>query len=212
MTVSLSKRQKEVFDKLSLYIEANGESPTLAELMGILNISTKKGVAFHLDALEKKGYIYRTGGTRGITLVAKESEGFVSIPILGFANAGQPLVLAEEDNLGEVMVDKKLIKPNRKVFGLEIKGDSMNRRMINGIPLANGNYVLVAQNVEVHDGDVVLAVIEDAATIKTIKHEKNMVVLYPESTNPNHKPIYISSRDNSFINGKVLTALSNPSI
>jgi len=207
----LTNRQKEVLDLVNKYIKAEGISPTLSEMMEELNISTKKGVAFHLDALEKKGYLTRTGGSRGIIISDHSMPGFIRVPLLGFANAGTPLVLAEEDYSGELTVEESLLGGNKKVFGLEIKGDSMDRKVLNGISLQNGNYALVAKDTNISNGDVVLAVINNAATIKTFKKEGNTVVLYPESSNPVHTPIYMQAdSENSFINGKVLTVLTNP--
>lgn len=210
LKTSLSKRQAEVLSLLKEYMSLNGYAPTLTEMMGELNITTKKGVAFHLDALEKKGYIYRTGLARGIQLVQSVSEMFMTVPILGFANAGTPLVLAEEEHMGELQVDKKFLKSAKKVFALEIKGDSMNQTKLNGVDMQSGNYALVVRDAEVRNGDVVLAVLDGAATLKTFKREGDTVVLYPNSDNPVHKPIYIKANDDSFINGKVATVLSNP--
>lgn len=210
MKATLSKRQAEVLSLLKDSITTEGYAPTLTELMEQLGVSTKRGVAFHLDALEKKGYIYRTGEARGISLIESESDSFISIPILGFANAGTPLVLAEEENIGELTVDKNILKGKKKVFGLEIKGDSMNRKKLNGITMDNGNFALIVKDAQINNGDVVLAVLDGAATIKTFRREGDTVVLYPESNNSVHKPIYIKADDDSFINGKVMTVLSNP--
>jgi repressor LexA len=206
----LTQRQKQVLELVNKHIKDFGYSPTLSELMDELDISTKKGVAFHLDALEKKGYLSRTGESRGIIISQSNLRGFLNIPLLGYANAGTPLALAKEEYIGELTVDEKIVKGRRKVFGLEIKGDSMDKKVLNGVPMFNGNYAIVAKDLEIEDGDVVLAVINDAATIKTYKKEGKNIVLYPESTNPVHRPIYIEDDGESFINGKVLTVLSNP--
>ena len=207
----LTQRQKQVLDLVNRYLKQEGYAPTLTEMMGELDITTKKGVAFHLDALEKKGYISRTGESRGIIVRDQSMEGFIRIPLLGFANCGTPLALAQEDYRGEITIDEKLLKGNRKVFGVEMKGDSMDKKSINGVPLYSGNYALIAKNVPVVNGDVVLAMIDEAATIKTFKKDGQTVVLYPESSNPVHKPIYVKSDvGDSFINGKVMAVLSNP--
>lgn len=207
----LTQRQKQVLDLVTQYINEEGFAPTLTEMMGELDITTKKGVAFHLDALEKKGYISRTGESRGIILRDQSMDGFIKIPLLGFANCGTPLALAQEDYMGEITVDEKLLKGNRKIFGVEMKGDSMDKKVINGVPLHSGNYALIAKEVPVGNGDVVLAMVDDAATIKTFKKDGKTVVLYPESSNPVHKPIYVKSDvGDSFINGKVMAVLNNP--
>jgi repressor LexA len=210
---NLSPKQSEVLIHVKSHLNRYGESPSLTELMVEMGLSTKRSVAFHLDALEKKGYITRTGRARGIRIVEDSllNDDFVHVPLLGFANAGTPLVLAEEDYHGELVVDKKLIKNRRKVFGLELKGDSMNKMRLNGIPLDNGNYVIVSKEAHVDNGDVVVAIINNGATVKSFKKEGNTVVLYPNSDNPEHRPIYLDPSNENFIAGKVLTALSNPS-
>lgn len=210
MSKHITRRQEQVLEVIQNYIEQNSLAPTLAELKRILGISTKRGVVKHLEALEKKGYIYRTGGYRGINLVDREKEAMMSIPILGFGNAGAPLVFAEEDIIGSIQVDKDFIKSEDNHFALIIKGDSMNMRTVGKVPIADGNYVIVKKGVEVRDGDVVLAVIDNAATIKTFKKSSNSIILYPESNNPVHTPIYLKDDIEGFINGKVIAVFENP--
>ena len=86
----------------------------------------------------------------------------------------------------------------------------MNMKTISRVPLADGNYVVVEKDGEIRDGDVVLAVIDNAATIKTFKRSSNSVILYPESSNPVHTPIYLKNDIEGFINGKVIAVFENP--
>ena len=130
--------------------------------------------------------------------------------ILGFANAGQPLALAEEERLGTLRVDEALLPKNSEVFALQIKGDSMNSRRVNSVAINDGSFVIIQKTPDVNNGDVVLALIDDAATIKTFKKSSDLITLYPESTNPTHTPIYLDSSKESIINGKVIMALENP--
>lgn len=211
MARKITKRQEEVLNTIKNYIDENDDSPTLNELQEILNIATKRGVAKHLEALERKGFLYRTGQTRGIVISDPfESNQMFNIPILGHANAGSPLVFAEEDIVGSITVDKQFISENADNFCLIVKGDSMNMRTVNKVAIADKNYVIVQKNAAYTDGDVVLAVIDNAATIKTYKKSQNSVILYPESTNPVHTPIYLNEDSNGFINGKVIAVLENP--
>lgn len=210
MEQKLTKRQKQIYDILLSYMEdSEGVSPTLPELMELSGISTKKGVASHLSALERKGYIQRTGEARGIRLLLDDSGDLARIPLIGYANAGEPLIEAEDEFHGELMVERKFLRGRRKVFGVELRGDSMELRVVNGVPMSNGNFVIVVKESEVIDGDAVLAVINDSATVKSLKKDKGMFILYPESSNPIHKPIYIKN-DSARIVGKVITVLSNP--
>jgi len=210
MAKFLTPKQKRVLETLSNYFAEYDIAPTLTELQDLLDIKTKRGVVKHLEALEKKGYIYRNGKSRGIFLDSGFSSEMYDIPILGYANAGQPLVVAEEDVIGVIKVDKDMLPKKKDLFALMVKGDSMNMRTINKVPILNHNYVIVEKNGSVSDGDVVLAVVDNAATIKTLKRSDNSIILYPESTNPIHAPIYLRSSTEAFINGKVIAVLENP--
>ncbi len=211
MAKHLTARQVEILEMLRTYIKENQESPTLSELQMMLNIKTKRGVAKHLEALDRKGYIYRTGTPRGIKVIDDEDNMMLKIPILGYANAGTPLVFAEEEIIGSIQVDRDFIKSSKKHFGLIVKGDSMNLKTINKVSIVDKSYVIVEENTgNINDGDVVLAVIDNAATIKTFKKSKNSIILYPQSNNPVHTPLYLREDTSGFINGKVIAVLENP--
>lgn len=216
MDEKLTKRQKLVLNTIRNYFLDNGYAPSLTELQQMLNISTKRGVVGHLEVLEKKGYIIRTSKPRGIQVVNEEEpvyEYLVGIPILGYANAGTPLVLAQQENLGVLQLDPDLIDNREKdFFGLIVKGDSMNLRNIEGKTLEEGHYLIVQKDAEYEDGDVVVAIVDGCATVKNIKREKGLVILYPQSSNPMHRPIYLNKKSDSLINGKVVMVLDNPNV
>lgn len=212
MSRDLTLKQRQVLELLQEYIYENEQSPTLPELQTELDIKTKRGVVKHLMALERKGYIYRNGKPRGIVLTDPNYvQNTYGIPILGFANAGRPLVFAEEDIIGTIHVDKDLVKTVANTFALIIKGDSMNMKRVDRVPIADGNYAIVKKGAEFQNGDPVLAVINNAATIKSFKKSRNSIILYPESSNPVHTPIYIGEGNDFYINGKVIAVLENPS-
>ncbi len=211
MSKFLTLRQKRILEVITNYITECDEAPTLAEIQDAVGIKTKRGVAKHLDALEKKGYIYRNGKTRGISLDTPINSGMYDIPILGYANAGQPLVYAEEEMVGSLKVDKEMLPDSKELFALIVKGDSMNKRLINNVSVADKNFVVIDKSSQFRDGDVVLAVIDNAATLKTFKRGSNSVILYPESSNPIHTPIYLREDSDAMINGKVVAVLENPS-
>ena len=183
-----------------------------------MGFNSKRGVVNHLVALENKGYIIRTSEPRGIQLVGEqddnvEYEYLIGRPIFGYANAGTPLVSATEESLGILKVDQNLFgkKFHRNLFGLIVKGDSMNQREVNGITIEEGKYLIVDRDADVQEGDVVVAVIDNSATVKNISlGNKDMVVLYPESDNPKHQPIYLDASSDFLINGKVIKVLDNP--
>ncbi len=213
MSHFLTEKQQRVLDVLRGYYSDHEEAPTLSELKEILGIKTKRGVVKHLEALERKGFLNRSSRARGIILTEQINADTMSIPVFGYANAGKPLVFAEEDIIGSIKVDKHILQKRVKkgdIFGLIVKGDSMNMRTINKVPIMERNYLIVDKSSEYRDGDVVLAVIDNAATVKTFKKSQNSVILYPESDNPVHSPIYLRDDVEGFINGKVIAVLENP--
>jgi len=210
MSTFLTQKQQKVLDTIQEYYSSNEEAPTLSELKDLLGIKTKRGVVKHLDALERKGFLNRTSKPRGISLLNSSDRSTFSIPVLGYANAGQPLVFAEEDIIGSIKIDKDILRNHNNHFALIVKGDSMNMRTVNKVPIIDKNYVIVEKDTEYSDGDVVLAVVDNAATIKTFKKSQNSIILYPESNNPIHTPIYLRENSHGFINGKVIAVLENP--
>ena len=211
MSKFITLKQKRVLESLTTYLSEFDMAPTLAELQEMLGINTKRGVVKHLEALEKKGYIYRNGKSRGIFLDSTFSSDMYDVPVLGYANAGRPLAMAEEEIMGVIKMDKDVLTQKPDLFALMVKGDSMNTRRINKVPILNNSYVIIEKSGQVSDGDVVLAVIDNAATIKTLKRSDNSVILYPESDNPIHTPIYLRNSSEAYINGKVIAVLENPS-
>ena len=217
MDEKLTEKQENVLRIVRNFFLDNGYAPSLTELQTLLNISTKRGVVGHLEALERKGYIIRTSEARGIQIVADEDEEevyeyLVGIPILGYANAGTPMVIAEEQSLGTLQADRSLVGNSKNLFGLIIKGDSMNMRDLNGKKLEEGHYLVVQRDSDFENGDVVVAIVDGCATVKNIRKEDDVVILYPQSSNPIHKPIYLDINSDSMINGKVIKVLENPNI
>ena len=210
----LTQKQEEVLRIIKdCYLE-NGYAPSLNELKEKLGISTKRGVVAHLIALEKKGFIFRTGQPRGIHMVENDDQivydYLVGVPILGYANAGIPMVVAEEENLGVLKIDRNMLGKKKNLFSLIIKGDSMDLAKVDGETLDDGRYIVVQKDAEFEDGDIVVAIIDNCATVKRFKRAKNMIILYPDSSNPLNQPIYIDSNTEGLINGKVIKVLENP--
>ncbi len=212
----LTQKQEEVLRIIKECYLENGYAPSLNELREALGISTKRGVVVHLSALEKKGYIFRTSQPRGIHMVENDDQivydYLVGVPILGYANAGLPMVSAEEENIGVLKIDRNIIGRKNNLFSLIIKGDSMNLAQIDGEKLDNGRYIVVQKDAQFEDGDIVVAIIDNCATVKRFKKGKNMVILYPDSSNPQNQPIYIDANSDTLINGRVIKVLENPSI
>lgn len=212
MIYNITKRQNEVFSLIKSFIRETGQPPTLGELERSLEI-TRRGVVKHLQALERKGFISRTSSARGISLNETQTgQMFIDINILGYANAGSPMLIVQEEYLGYLRIKRSLLPVTKDLFALMIRGDSMNKRGIDGRKLEDGKYVIVVKNVEIKEGDVVLAIIDNCAIIKTYKRDKDIIVLYPESTNSIYKPIYLDTSEESEENiyGKVIAVLDNP--
>lgn len=102
----LTPKQQRVFDIVKDYIEKNGESPTLEEIQEILGSKSKHSVVQFLDYLERKGFIRRGRGYRSIRLGDRivASQTAIPVPILGFANAGRPLMYADESDMGKLLI------------------------------------------------------------------------------------------------------------
>lgn len=211
MQTFLTSRQQLVLDTIEGYWNNNSTSPSLGELQQLLNIKTKRGVVNHLNALEKKGYLMRSSAARSIKLTDQiRSDGIAHVDILGFANAGAPMTYAEQEKVGTLRIAKTLLPITDGLFALEIKGDSMDQKVINGTTLRNGNFAIISKTQQAASGDAVLAIIDECATIKTLKQDKKVIVLYPESSNMVHQPIYLSSSEADSIHGKVISVLENP--
>lgn len=210
----LTKKQEKVLRIIRRYYLENGYAPSLGELQEFLGISTKRGVVNHLIALEKKGYIIRTGDPRGIHIVDNDEEivydYLIGVAILGYANAGTPLVSAEEENLGHIKIDPKLVNKKNDLFALIVKGDSMDLAEIEGKNIEEGSYLIVQKGAEIKDEDVVVAIIDNSATVKRFKKGDEMITLYPESTNPLNQPIFLDKDTDVMFNGKVIKVLENP--
>lgn len=213
MQVTITEKQEKVLGFIRDYYLEKGFAPSLTELQEYLSISTKRGVVTHLEALERKGFIIRTGEPRGIQLQDAETyEYLIGIPILGYANAGIPLATAQEEYVGTLKVDNKLLKKKSDLFSLIVKGDSMNKHKINDILLTDSNYVVIDKSADIKNGDTALAIIDNCATIKIFKRQGNIITLFPNSYNKTHQPIYLDKDRESIINGKVIMVFENPTL
>ena len=124
--------------------------------------------------------------------------------------SGIPLVSANEENIGVLKVDQSIVGRKDGLFSLIVKGDSMNLAEIDGKKIVKDSYIVVQKNVSIEDGDIVVAIVENCATVKKFKHSKDMVILYPDSSNPLNQPIYLDKSSDSLTNGKVIKVLENP--
>jgi len=214
----LTSKQQKAFDIIQNLIKDKQSSPSLSELQTAflekgMKAKSKRSIVQYLNVLEEKGYLIRSSEERSIRLIDHQKiSDLINIPILGLANAGHPLVFAEENISGFLKISKKILKNLQNIFALEIKGDSMNKAQIEQKHLEDGDYVVIDKSAtNFINNDIILAIVDGCATIKKIKKTLlGEVVLCPDSYNPVHQPIYIHASESFFINGKVVNVLKNP--
>lgn len=187
----LTPKQKTVLAAIQELLRSNGEEPTLEELRDHLGYSTVSSVQRHVDELKRKNYL--DSSKREIVITHKHK---VSIPLVGNVACGLPL-LAEENIEAYVSYDAdKLTGQATDYFFLRAIGDSMNKAGIN-----DGDLVLIQKSDVAEDGQRVVALIGDEATIKKLTKDDGYWILRPESSNPSHKDIFMV--DNFSIQGKI---------
>ena len=203
----LTEKQQKVLDVITDFISRNVKSPTIEELTILLAQKSKRWVVQYLENLERKGFLTRGSGYRGITLGNSIwFQSTLNIPILGYANAGTPLVEASQSEYGVLPISKKIIYwDETNYFVLKVEGTSMNNFEVSGKSVENGSYILVKKDeVNTNSKDAFLFIVNGWATIKKYKQDAENVYLLPESKDDFHKPIILSSEDNISVNGKVV--------
>lgn len=193
----LTPQQEKIFILIKDTILEKGYPPTVREICTAVGLKSPATVHTHLAALEEKGYIKRDPSKpRAIEILDDEfalsRREFSNIPIVGRVAAGQPL-LAQE-NISDYFPIPVDYLPNDPVFMLTVKGDSM----INA-GILDGDNVIVRQTNTARNGDMVVALVEDGATVKTFYKENGHFRLQPE--NDDYDPIIA---DNVEILGEVI--------
>src|SRR3954452_4342090 len=196
----LTKRQAQTLDFIRQSIEERGYPPTLREIGESMGIRSTNGVNDHLRALERKGYLRREdmksralklvsgmGGGESSTPVKVADDDLVEVRVLGRVAAGLPL-LAEENVIDTVRVDRMLVRGGREVFGLRVTGDSMIEAGI-----MSGDYIFVKKQSTAERGDIVVALIGDEATVKYFYPERDYVRFQP--ANAKMAPILVRASD-----------------
>jgi len=184
MRKKLTNRQREILDFIKRDTERAGYPPTVREIGGAFDMS-EKGAFDHLKAIEKKGYIRRDPRKpRAIEILdfvaARHRQEIAEIPIVGRIAAGEPL-LAEQNIEGTLPLPRQMVGEGN-AFALRVKGDSM----INA-GIFNGDYVVVKGQSAAEQGDIVVALLNDEATVKRFYLEDDSIRLQPE--NPSMPPI-----------------------
>lgn len=189
MRNELTKIQKSILDFLIDQIKGKGIPPTLADVAKHFGYKNRATVQQHFHAIEKKGYIKKSPKlSRGIELTL-EDKFFVPRPILGEVAAGNPLTIYP-DAIDTVELPTIARMP-KDSFLLRVKGDSLKDAYI-----FSGDIVIVNPNLEPKNGQIVVAILDDAAVVKRFYKKRNGIELVSE--NPEYKPIVIDKKYPSF--------------
>ncbi|MCT4618764.1 MAG: transcriptional repressor LexA [Marinisporobacter sp.] len=184
MSYNLSKQQEKILNYIKNEVEVKGYPPSVREICAAVGLKSTSTVHGHLAKLEKNGYIRRDPTKpRAIEILetVPKKEVF-QVPIVGKVTAGQPILAVE--NIEDTFPVPQDFIDNDKHFMLTIKGTSM----INA-GIFDGDYVLVKQQQVASNGDIVVAMIDDEATVKKFYKEKDYIRLQPE--NPSMDPIIV---------------------
>jgi len=187
MPITLYKRQKQILDFISQYIQKFGTSPTLQEIADALGVSSLATVHEHLQTLAKKGVIRRfEGAVRGIEVLDKKLGAMidgVELPILGYIAAGSPIQPMTDPN-ATLKVASSMLSGKKRSFVLQVRGDSMIEEGI-----LDGDFVVIEEREEAKDGEIVVALLDNGlATLKKFFREATRIRLEP--ANSAMKPIF----------------------
>lgn len=201
----LSPRQREVLDCIAAHIDQVGYPPSMREIGNALGIRSTNGVADHIKALVRKGYLEPTSDglvrARSLRLTERSGEatreqGTVVVPVLGDVAAGQPIV-AQESYEGSVRVDADMLPHGGHVFALHVRGESMIEEGI-----LDGDLVFVRQQPTARNGELVVAMVEGEATVKRFFLDAGGYRLQP--ANQHMQPIFVRADERLEIIGKVV--------
>jgi len=206
MNETLTERQEKILAFIKRSIQEQGYPPTIREIGEHFGIRSTNGVNDHLKALERKGYLLRgelksralsvIEGGKPARLLRREVEPapetdsgrVVEVPVVGKVAAGAP-ILAQENITDHVRIDSFLLgDTSKKVFALKVAGVSMI-----GDGILDGDYIFVRKQLQAAPGEIVVALIEDEATVKRYYPEGDRVRFQP--SNPRLKPIYVAREE-----------------
>ena len=199
MLPTLTARQKEIYDFLLRVIREKGYAPSIPEIGAKFKIASTNGVADHLKALQKKGYIRRVG-KRAIEMANAMGKAVLAatreVPVLGRVPAGKPF-LSEENIEGLLTIPSDM--GSGKLYALRVKGDSMT-----GAGILDGDRLIVKQQGTAENGEIICALIEGEATLKRFYKKGGVITLKAE--NDKYAPIMLSQGEFRIV-GKIVGLL-----
>jgi len=198
-----SRKELEAVRHIRNAMVRQSRTPSVRELMTALGYKSPRSAQDILEQLEEKGVIMKLHSGHYQLLMDPIFSGShtqtIDVPLVGSVACGKP-ILAEENIEGYIPVSTKIAKPGARHFFLQARGDSMDKAGIQ-----DGDIVLVRHQLTANEGDRVVALIDDEATIKEYRRSNGMVVLMPRSTNPKHKPIILT--EDFKVQGVVITVI-----
>ncbi len=192
--VSINEMQRRIYDFL-VERSSDGVPPSVREICSAVGLKSTSSVQAHLDALERDGYISRDPLLKRSIRIVGQADNIVQVPIVGTVTAGMPILAVESIEgyfpyTGRVSSDKQL-------FALHVRGESM----INA-GILDGDLIIAEKTPFARNGEMVVALIEDSATVKTFYKENGHFRLQPE--NDDYEPIIV---DEVAILGKVVASM-----
>ena len=183
----ISAKQQEILEYIKSQILERGFPPAVRDICEAVHLKSTSSVHSHLETLEKNGYIRRDPTKPRAIEILDDSFNFtrremVNVPIVGRVAAGEPLLA--EQNIEEYFPIPMDFMPNKQTFMLKVKGESM----INA-GILDGDYVLVEERKTAHNGEMIVALVDDGATVKRFDKEEGIIRLQPE--NDTMEPIIV---------------------
>jgi repressor LexA len=202
MILELSDKDKKAYSLIRNRLIHLGQIPTLREINEVTGGKSPRSASIVVERLVRIGLLKKHGDTIRLSkdkMVSPESISTIDVPLVGTVSCGLP-ILAQENVETYISVSTALAKKGSKYFLLRATGDSMNKSGIN-----DGDILLIRQQATAENGEKVVALINDEATVKFFEKKNDTVILRPKSSNEKHKPIILT--DNCQIQGIVITIL-----
>lgn len=191
----INELQQKMFEFIKEVLSERSIAPSIREIGKAVGLSSTASVQYNLDKLERAGYIERDPILKRSIRIAGQSEKYMHVPLIGTVTAGVPILATEQiERYIPVALNK-----SGKFFALNVRGDSMINAHI-----LDGDIVIVEQTPVARNGEIVVALIEDEATVKRFYKEDGHFRLQPE--NDNYAPIIV---DELAILGKVAMVIRN---
>jgi SOS-response transcriptional repressor LexA len=178
-----------------------------------IGVDHPQKVKFHLEQLQRKGFfeIDEIGRLRPVK--AQTTSGLINVPILGRANCGEPLAVADQQLLGFLKLTGSVLDAHEResTFAVKATGNSMNRAFVGGTAINDGDYVLVdSEDIDAEGGKYVVATVDGGAVIKKFVRAPDGLIMLVSESSEEHPPIVIDERDSAGlkINGTVRRVIS----